>query len=254
MQHSHTSEEWRPVVGYEGFYEVSDHGRVRSVDRVVHAKDGRSMRYSGKMLSIATTRGNRTMVVLSMPGCRPWSTTVHKLVLTAFVGLCPEGMECCHWDDDPQNNYLSNLRWDTKSANARDKVRNGRDHNVCKTHCPAGHPYDAENTRRSGQHRAGRECKECSRVSNVRRYNSNRRATESANSWKPIIGGECSNGHEYTLANTYTYPDGAKRACRICKREASRVHASRVRTRDPEKSRAYNRAWRARRRAENTIK
>ena len=50
---------------------------------------------------------------------------IHKLVLNAFVGPCPEGMEACHHDDDSFNNALSNLRWDTHKANAYDSIRNG---------------------------------------------------------------------------------------------------------------------------------
>jgi hypothetical protein len=48
------------------------------------------------------------------------------LVLEVFVGLCPEGMECCHEDDDCTNNRLTNLRWGTRAENNQDKVRNGR--------------------------------------------------------------------------------------------------------------------------------
>lgn len=51
---------------------------------------------------------------------------VHRLVLGAFVGLCPEGMECCHADDNPLNNNLSNLRWDTRSNNMKEGYRNGK--------------------------------------------------------------------------------------------------------------------------------
>jgi hypothetical protein len=51
--------------------------------------------------------------------------TVHQLVLEAFVGPKPEGFECCHADDDPTNNRLENLRWDTQCANAADRIRNG---------------------------------------------------------------------------------------------------------------------------------
>ncbi len=51
---------------------------------------------------------------------------VHRLVLLAFVGPCPDGMQCCHWDDHGDNNELSNLRWDYPEGNMRDKYRNGR--------------------------------------------------------------------------------------------------------------------------------
>jgi hypothetical protein len=50
---------------------------------------------------------------------------VHRLVLEAFVGPCPEGMECCHNDGNRQNNSLSNLRWDTRQANQNDRKNHG---------------------------------------------------------------------------------------------------------------------------------
>ncbi len=52
---------------------------------------------------------------------------VHRLVLEAFVGPCPKGMECCHNDGDPTNNNLSNLRWDTRKANSADRKKHGTD-------------------------------------------------------------------------------------------------------------------------------
>jgi hypothetical protein len=55
-----------------------------------------------------------------------WRVAVHVLVLTSFRGPCPEGMEACHNDGNPLNNHVSNLRWDTRKANAEDRVRHGR--------------------------------------------------------------------------------------------------------------------------------
>lgn len=51
---------------------------------------------------------------------------VHVLVLEEFVGLCPPGMESCHGDGDTQNNWLTNLRWDTPTNNNADKIKHGR--------------------------------------------------------------------------------------------------------------------------------
>lgn len=61
---------------------------------------------------------------------RPYRQTflVHRLVLEAFVGPCPEGMMACHADDNPTNNNLSNLRWGTIHDNLADAYRNGRIH------------------------------------------------------------------------------------------------------------------------------
>lgn len=50
---------------------------------------------------------------------------VHRLVLLAFVGPCPDGMEGCHDDNDPRNNCVSNLRWDTMERNQQDRVKHG---------------------------------------------------------------------------------------------------------------------------------
>ncbi|OKH70800.1 hypothetical protein EB72_24710 [Mycobacterium sp. SWH-M1] len=83
---------------------------------------------------------------------------VHRMVLEAFHGPCPPGMVAAHWDDDPRNNAIGNLRWATPSENAYDAVRNGSHHFANKTHCPQGHPYDAANTR---VYRGRRYCKSC---------------------------------------------------------------------------------------------
>ena len=118
-----TTERWLPVIGFESLYEVSDHGRVRSLDRLIPHGRGSGMRTrkgqilrpgrkSSGHLSVAITRGN--------------SLDVHCLVLEAFVGPCPDGQEGLHWDDDASNNNLENLRWGTRSDNLYDAVRNGR--------------------------------------------------------------------------------------------------------------------------------
>ncbi len=105
-------EEWRAVVGFEGTYEVSDHGNVRNI------RTGRPMKQ---------TRSN----VTGRPLLQLWRggiakmTGPHQLVLAAFVGPRPEGKEGCHNDGDPWHNHVSNLRWDTRKANHADSVRHG---------------------------------------------------------------------------------------------------------------------------------
>lgn len=79
------------------------------------------------------------------------SRYVHELVLETFHGERPPGEQACHANDVGHDNRLENLRWDTRSANARDKVANGRDHNAVKTHCPHGHAYADCNVRSYGK-------------------------------------------------------------------------------------------------------
>jgi hypothetical protein len=61
-----------------------------------------------------------------VPGKKGQPYFVHRLVLGAFVGPCPPGLMCCHFDGSPANNRLDNLRWDTQLSNGSDAVRHGR--------------------------------------------------------------------------------------------------------------------------------
>lgn len=151
------SEEWRPVVGYEGAYEVSDQGRVRSLERL----DARGRRRRARMLHPRPTTRDHRAVALYSNGIRK-DFQLHRLVLEAFVGPQPQGMEGCHWNDIPTDNRLVNLRWDTRSANVRDSVRNGNHAMSNRTHCPQGHEYTSENTYVYPQGR--RSCNECRRI------------------------------------------------------------------------------------------
>jgi AraC-like DNA-binding protein len=112
------TERWLPVPGYEGFYVVSDQGRVASLR---HSDGPRAAPY---VLRPSMWCGRPTV---NLSGGRPVRrASVARLVLEAFVGPCPKGMECCHANDVPTDNRLENLRWDTRRANVLDAYRNGR--------------------------------------------------------------------------------------------------------------------------------
>ena len=169
MQHISTPEQWRPVVGYESKYEVSDHGRVRSVARTVHRPHSGPYKVSSRVLRPRVAHhGHHTVTLFGATKKDRKHHYVHRLVLAAFVGPCPAGMNGCHNDGVPENNHVSNLRWDTQSENARDRVRHGNDPNKNKTHCPSGHPYSIENTYRAPSKPSGRVCRQCSANSNKR--------------------------------------------------------------------------------------
>ena len=108
-------EEWRPVVGYEGLYEVSNLGEVRSLPRVMKSRHGSGMGYhmKGKVLKKIDSPNGYYFVPLG----KGKSGFVHRLVLEAFVPN-PEGKPCCdHIDANRHNNNVSNLRWATFSEN-----------------------------------------------------------------------------------------------------------------------------------------
>ena len=157
-----------PVVGYEGLYEVSDQGRVFSCPRTT-SRGNSTYRVQGKELTPAPLGRSRGHLVVNL--CRNGiqrTAYVHRLVLEAFVGPCPPGMEACHANDISGDNRLVNLRWDTSSANHFDAVNNGRHHWASKTVCDKhGQEY---HTQPSGR----RYCKACKSEWNAKYNNKNR--------------------------------------------------------------------------------
>lgn len=127
-----TLERWRPVVGYEGSYEVSDHGRVRSLDREIQQVNRwgttTSRRLPGKLLALTADKGEYTYGRLQVKLCRAESQRtrlVHQLVAEAFLGPRLPGVEVAHRDGNPQNNRVDNLRYSTPAENTADKHTHG---------------------------------------------------------------------------------------------------------------------------------
>ena len=167
-----TVERWLPVVGYEGLYEVSDHGRVRGMDRVVMRGNGAPQTIRGRVLVGKPVRGAHLQVALRRPGRPSDYKYVHALVMIAFVGPYPDGMNVCHNDGNPKNNHLSNLRYGTHAENMRDTLKHGTHAETNKTHCPRNHPLVVPNLVPSKWRKHGyRECMACSKARSKVRYN-----------------------------------------------------------------------------------
>ena len=161
-------ENWLPVVGFEDYYEVSDHGNVRTLRR----KGTRG----GPLAQHPNHRGYLTVNLRA--GGKRLHRGVHRLVIEAFIGPPPEGTECRHLDGDSTNNLVGNLAWGTASENSYDRVRHGTDRESRKTHCPQGHPYDESNTQ--VRPNGWRHCRACRRASD-RRYRAARKLREVPN-------------------------------------------------------------------------
>jgi hypothetical protein len=118
-------EVWRPVLGFEDIYEVSDQGRVRSFDRVVAFRKGGSKRIKGKILKPLSggARGYAHVCLWRESQCT--MANVHRIVLEAFVGERPAGYGCNHKDGDKTNNALTNLEWVTYRENTQHARRTG---------------------------------------------------------------------------------------------------------------------------------
>ena len=107
-------------------YRVSDDGRVQSC-----VIPGRYPKISDEWRDLKPSR--RTRGYLAVYLGRNVVRMVHRLVLEAFAGPCPEGMECLHGDGNPANNRLDNLRWGTKKENQADSARHGTARNFAHT-------------------------------------------------------------------------------------------------------------------------
>lgn len=120
---------WRPIAGYEGSYEVSSLGRVRSLDRAVEVpckRWGGTMQrpIKGRTLKPGTDCNNYLTVYLCKDGVR-WAASVHRLVAEAFCDKARGCDEVNHGDGIKQNNCFTNLEWTTRQANVVHAVETG---------------------------------------------------------------------------------------------------------------------------------
>ena len=145
------SETWRPIPGYEGRYEASDLGRIRSFP---------TLRTKGGVRSVHIDREGYPSLKLFLQG-KSREQRVHKLVAAAFLGARPEGQEVLHKDGDRRNPALVNLMYGTRGENNLDQVRHGTHPFAFRTHCPADHEYTPANTR---VYRGRRFCRTCAMI------------------------------------------------------------------------------------------
>jgi hypothetical protein len=114
-----TDDQFKTIEGYPG-YRVSRDGEVQSCwSRTVYKV------LTETWLPLKPVHCRRYLTVNLSDGTRKRHRYIHRLVLQAFVGPCPDGMVCCHNDGDPANNQVGNLRWDTYQSNSDDMLRHG---------------------------------------------------------------------------------------------------------------------------------
>lgn len=105
-------EMWKPISNYEEFYEISSMGRIKSLrcNKILHP--------------VLVNKPPYPAIRLHRNGKRK-SYLIHRLVLEAFQGECPEGKEASHLNDIKTDNRLENLQWMTRSENHKLAYRNG---------------------------------------------------------------------------------------------------------------------------------
>lgn len=126
------NEEWKAIEGYEGLYEASSLGRVRSMDRESPGKNGSIRKVKGRILKPQAKDGRKTLYVKLCKKQKIESIYVHILIAKTFIGERPEGYAVCHIDGDNQNNSIDNLTYDTYRQNSIDVYRQNKKSNLGK--------------------------------------------------------------------------------------------------------------------------
>lgn len=167
---------WKPIPGHPD-YELSEEGQLRSWRKFGSGK-GRADK-PRLLIPHKAPDGYYKVTVATIS--RTHSINLHALMALTFHGERPEGAVVRHLDGNKENNSAANLAYGTPRENNLDTLRGGRNHEANKTHCPHGHPYDAENTMLQRRTRRGRTfytrvCRECTRIRNAARKSRARKA------------------------------------------------------------------------------
>lgn len=113
---SDLKEIWKDIIGYIDIYMVSNYGRIKRFN-----KDNRYKSF--KILKPHRVNKYGHLKIDLYKNSLRKTYHIHRLVLEAFIGSCPPGKEGCHNDGNPSNNFVDNLRWDTRLENIKDKIR-----------------------------------------------------------------------------------------------------------------------------------
>lgn len=120
-------EQWKDIDGFEGMYQVSDQGKVRSVERTVKMKRGGKeydMHHKGRVLRATVSKDGYEAVQLTKDS-KPYTFKVHRLVARAFLHNPDNLPEVNHRDGNKTNNTVSNLEWCTRSHNIKHAFERG---------------------------------------------------------------------------------------------------------------------------------
>ena len=116
---------WKAIPGYEGYYEISDSGRIQSITRIIRSTGNKAHNrmVKGRLLVPSLSRGYHSYALWK--DHRLKTVTAHAMVAFAFIGPRPDGMYVCHGDGVRCNNRLSNISYKTPTENSADALRHG---------------------------------------------------------------------------------------------------------------------------------
>lgn len=132
-------EQWKTIEGFEGYYEVSNQGRIRSVDRMCNTYFSEAGRRIKGQIMKPTDNGNGYLIVHLKKNGQRTSKYIHRLVAETFLEKPAECNVVDHIDYNKKNNVVDNLQWCTQKENVcRSRANMRRQH---KTNPPSGYKY-----------------------------------------------------------------------------------------------------------------
>lgn len=152
-----SKEQWKAIEGFEGLYEVSSYGRVKSLERIVKNHGGVQKR--AERILKENHSSTHSMVVLCKDG-KTYPKTVHRLVANAFIPNPDNKPVVDHIDTNPRNNHVENLRWVTVQENCLNSITRKNNSASKKGHPYYGRPLTLEERDKIRQAHTGRKASE----------------------------------------------------------------------------------------------
>lgn len=188
------TEVWKEINEYENLYEVSNLGRVRSLDRIIIQSNNRGQckhLYKGKILALHKRNNGYLCTHLSKNGIAKW-LSVHRLVAETFIPHIEENNIVNHLDNNRQNNRADNLEWTTFKGNMQWASKQGR------------MKYNAENLKKA-QKSKRIPVIAIDKYGNEFEFESQAEAAKKLNCNRNHIGCICKNKYGYKTSNGYSF-------------------------------------------------
>ena len=131
-------ENWKDIKGYEGFYQISDYGNVRSLERDVYCQDGTFHHHVEEKILVSCVNGRGYANVNLYKNGKRKNILIHRLVALAFIPNPENKPMINHKDENPLNNCVDNLEWCTASYNNIYGTRIERQRQTLKDSCKSG--------------------------------------------------------------------------------------------------------------------